>query len=130
MRRAFMLRAGVRGKDAQRSACLANREAEDAATDVWDRQKRRIYSAADPKRGTVEALVSTASCDKSVGWSLPPGPYDVRFIFGGYDFTANGGTKAEQFVSTPIRLVVTTDPPPRRMPQGTIVTPRPHPTLP
>lgn len=85
--------------------------------------RRRIYSAADPKRGNVEALVSAASGDKSVGWSPPPGPYDVRFIFGGYDFTANGGTKAEQFVSTPIRLVVTTDPPPRRMPQGTIATP-------
>ncbi len=28
---------------------LTNRKAEDAATDVWDRQKRRIYSAADPK---------------------------------------------------------------------------------
>ena len=29
-----------------------------------------------------------------------------------------------------VEALVTTDPPPRRTPQGTIVTPRPHPALP
>ena len=56
-------------------------------------------------------LVSTASCDATLGYALPPGRYTVRFLFGD-DYSANGGRKAEQFVSTPIPLTVTNDPPP------------------
>lgn len=56
---------------------------------------------------TVTALVSTDSCQLDRGYRLTPGKYSVHFVFGGYDFTANGGQKAEQFVSTPIPLTIT-----------------------
>ena len=61
---------------------------------------------------TLTGLVSTASCDATLGYALPPGRYTVRFLFGGYDYTANGGQKADQFMSTPIPLRITNDPPP------------------
>ena len=61
---------------------------------------------------TVTGLVSTASCDATLGYALPPGHYTVRFLFGGYNTGTNRGTKIEQFVSTPIPLTVTNDPPP------------------
>ena len=57
-------------------------------------------------------LVSTASCDATIGYALPPGRYTVRFLFGGYNTGTNGASKIEQFVSTPIPLTVTNDPPP------------------
>jgi hypothetical protein len=56
---------------------------------------------------TVHGLVSTDSCQLDRGYALPPGKYSVHFVFGGYDFTANGGQKAEQFVSTPLPLTIT-----------------------
>lgn len=52
----------------------------------------------------VGALVATASCDISFGYALAPGQYTVRFVFGGFDL--------EQFVSNPIPLTITNDPPP------------------
>ena len=61
---------------------------------------------------TLTGLVSTASCDVTLGYALPPGRYTVQFLFGGYNTAANGGTKIEQFVSTPIPLTVTNEPPP------------------
>lgn len=64
------------------------------------------------ERATVNGLASTASCDITLGYALPPGRYSVRFVFGGYDYSANGGTKAERFVSTPIPLTITNEPPP------------------
>lgn len=68
------------------------------------------------EKATITGVVSTASCDKTIGWVLPPGTYDVRFIFGGVDATASVASKTGQFVSTPVRLIVTTDPAPRRIP--------------
>ena len=64
------------------------------------------------KRDTVTALVSTASCDVAIGYALPPGRYLVRFVFGGFDYSQNGGLKVDQYVSNPIPLTVTNDPPP------------------
>ena len=63
-------------------------------------------------RSSLIGLVSTASCDATLGYALPPGRYTVRFLFRGYDTVAGGGTKIEQFVSTPIPLTITNDPPP------------------
>ena len=60
----------------------------------------------------VRGLVATASCDISFGYALAPGRYTVRFVFGGFDFSANGGLKVERFVSNPIPLTITNDPPP------------------
>jgi hypothetical protein len=72
----------------------------------------------------VQGLVSTASCDASLGYALPPGKYSVRFVFGGFDYTANGGMKSEQFVSNPIPLTITKDAPPPlpKLPQISAVT--------
>lgn len=52
----------------------------------------------------VRGLVATGSCDTSFGYALAPGQYTVRFVFGGFDL--------EQFVSNPIPLTITNDPPP------------------
>lgn len=60
----------------------------------------------------VSALVSTGSCEILLGYALPPGRYSVRFVFGGLDNSANGGIKVDQYVSTPIPLTITNDPPP------------------
>ena len=60
----------------------------------------------------VQGLVSTASCDVSLGYTLPPGRYSVRFVFGGFDYSANGGIKVDQYVSTAIALTITNNPPP------------------
>lgn len=56
--------------------------------------------------------MATASCDISFGYALAPGQYTVRFVFGGFDFSANDGLKVEQFVSNPIPLTITNDPSP------------------
>ena len=72
------------------------------------------YLDTVPRSGTLRegekfrviAMISTASCQPKLGWALPAGTYDVRFAFGGYDFTASGGAKADQFVSTPMSLTV------------------------
>ncbi len=58
------------------------------------------------EQARVSATISTASCRRQLGWALPPGTYDVRFAFGGYDLTARGGAKVDQFVSSPLPLVV------------------------
>ena len=60
----------------------------------------------------VSAFVSTGSCDPTIGWALPAGTYDVYFPFGGFDFTATGGMRADQFVSTPFILTITDEPAP------------------
>lgn len=73
---------------------------------------------------TVYGLVSTASCDIALGYALPPGKYSVRFVFGGFDYSANGGIKVDRFVSNPIPLTITNAaPPPFTPPANPPVTP-------
>ena len=68
--------------------------------------------------------VSTASCDASLGYALPPGRYSVRFLFGGFDYSANGGLKVDQYVSNSIALTITNDaPPPFIRPTNVPLTP-------
>lgn len=79
-------------------------------------------------KDAVRAFVSTASCDSSLGYALPPGNYSVHFLFGGFDYSATGGIKVDQYVSNAIPLTITTDPPPpfvrpRNIPRTPITLP-------
>lgn len=69
----------------------------------------RSGSLGTGESATFSGFVSTASCDRSLGWALPPGRYEIRFVVGA-DRAAV--TPTAQFVSTPFPLTVTNDPPP------------------
>ena len=60
----------------------------------------------------VRGQLSTASCDPSLGYALPPGKYSVRFVFDSFQRLAGGGSSHAQLVSNPIPLTITNDTPP------------------
>ena len=67
------------------------------------------FGAREGRSDTVTGLLATASCDVTLGYTLAPGKYSVRFGFQSFNASAGGGTKVDQFVSNPIPLTITTD---------------------
>ena len=57
------------------------------------------------ERASVRVTSSSASCEPELGWTLPPGNYDVYVSFGGF---AGDPARfvADQYVSTPLPLTV------------------------